>query len=141
MNNQIDYGRSIGAVVGGYFVMMGLNTLFLFFAAKLFLPSTPAGQMPTFTTSYLLLMLLISFSTACIGGYVAAAIGGVHRFAHALVLAGIVLLLGILFLALPQQVFPGRELFPTWYPYTSLLTTPLGIAVGGWWRSRKATPG
>lgn len=138
MKSDIDYGRSIGAVIGGYFTMMGLTTISLFLVGKLFFSPPPVGQMPTFTTTYLLGMLLISFGAAFVGGYVTGAIAGVYRLAHALVLAGIILALAILFLALPPQAFPGREFFPLWYPYTSALTTPLGIVMGGWVRQRKA---
>ncbi len=138
MNNEIDYGRSIGAVIGGFFTWLGLNRISLFLVGQLFLSAPPVGQRPTFTLTYLLSMLLIGFGVALIGGYVVGAIAGVYRFAHALVLAGIILALGLLVLALPAAAFPERDFFPVWYPYTSALTTPLGAAFGGWLRQRKA---
>ena len=139
MSNEIDYGRSIGAVVAGYFVMTGLGAITTMIAAKLFSSPVPVGQIPTITTSYLLLMLLINIGTALVGGYVTATIAGVYRLHHAAVLAGIIFALGMVFLALPARVFPGREIFPAWYPVTSGLITPLSLVVGGWLRHRKAS--
>ncbi len=138
MKHEIDYGRSIGAVVAGYFVMSGLGAICTMLAAKLLFPPPPEGQMPTISTSYLLLMLLINIGTALIGGYVTATIAGVYRLHHAAVLAGIIFALGMLYLALPAWAFPGREIFPAWYPLTSGVITPLSLVVGGWWRHRKA---
>lgn len=137
MKSDIDYGRSIGAVVAGYFVMTGLGAICTMIAANLFSPLY-VGQTPIITTWYLLLMLLINIGTSLVGGYVTAAIAGVYRWHHAAVLAGIIFAMGMLFLALPVGVFPGRQIFPSWYPLTSSLITPLSIVAGGWVRHRKA---
>lgn len=138
MKSEIDYGRSIGAVVGGFFVRTGLGAIGTVIAAKLLIAPSPVGQMPTITTAYLLLMLLINIGTSMAGGYVTAVIAGVYRLHHAAALAGIILALSILFLLLPAGAFPGSELFPSWYPITSAAISPLSIIAGGWLRHRKA---
>ncbi len=137
MNNEIDYGRSIGAVVGGFFVRSGLGAIGTMIAAKLLVAPAAVGQAPTITTAYLLLMLLINIGTSIAGGYVTALIASIYRLHHAAVLAGIILALSILFLLLPARAFPGSELFPAWYPLTSAIISPLSIIAGGWLRQRK----
>lgn len=138
MKSNIDYGKSIGAIVGGFFVRTGLGAIGTVIAAKLLIPSSPADQMPTITTSYLSLMLIINIGTSIIGGYVTAAIAGVYRLHHAIVFAAIIFALSVLFLMLPAGAFPGSELFPSWYPLTSGVISPICIVIGGWLRHRKA---
>jgi hypothetical protein len=138
MKHEIDYGRSIGAVVGGFFVRTGLGAIGTVIAAKLLIAPAAAGQMPTITTSYLMLMLVVNIVTSVIGGYVTAMIAGVYRLHHAAVLGGIIFAVSVIFLLLPSQVFPGSEIFPAWYPQTSAVISPLCIIAGGWLRHRKA---
>ncbi len=138
MSNELDYGKSIGAVVVGFFVRTGLGAIGTMIAAKLLIAPSPVGQLPTITTAYLLLMLVINIGTSVVGGYVTAVIAGVYRLHHAAVLAGIIGAVSILFLLLPARAFPGSELFPAWYPLTSAVISPLSIIAGGWLRHRKA---
>ncbi|MBS1806689.1 MAG: hypothetical protein JST84_00690 [Acidobacteria bacterium] len=137
MNNKIDYGRSIGAVVGGYLVMSGLAAIATFLVSKSLSPSASTGQLQTVPTSYLVIKLLINAGTALIGGYVAAVIAGVYRFAHALILAGVILLLGAAVLVFAPRLFPGVVMDLTWFTYLSAVMTPSSVAIGGWLRSRK----
>ena len=136
MNNEIDYGRSIGAIVGGFFVMTALGLLTGMLAFKLFLPTVSAGETLTPTTTFLIVRMALNFLTAFVGGYVAAAISGAARLAHALILAGIIMVISMIGLALAARLNPGAP-SPGWYEYSSGLLVPAGVVIGGWYRSRK----
>ena len=135
MNNQIDYGRSIGAIVGGYLVMTGTATIFLLLISKLFLPATLDINAPP--TSFYLTRMILNIVTALLGGYVAGVIAKVYPLVHAMILAGIIFVIGVIVILLTPRLMPGVEMPLSTYTVLSALLTPLSVVVGGWLRSRK----
>lgn len=131
MKNSIDYGKSIAAIVAGYFVMSGIGSVSYFIIRKLLQGSLPP-EVPTPTRTYFVVALLVNFGTAFIGGYVAAAISGAARLAHSLILAGILLAVGCLVV-----YFSTQTDFPRWYTLLATTLVPTFVVVGGWMRSRR----
>ena len=132
MKTTIDYARSIGAVIGGYLVMMAAGVIPQFIARKIFHPAPEIDN-----SSYLLTMVVLNSLTGMLGGYMAAVIAGVNRLAHAAVLAGIVGVISIVITLVMPRVFPQAPSLPNWYSWSVGIFVPLGILIGGWLRSRK----
>ncbi len=131
MKTTIDFARSIGAVIGGYLVMMAAGVIPRFIATKIFKPSPEAD-----VSAYLVTMIITNSLTGFLGGYVAAVISGVYRLAHAAVLAGIVGVISIVITLVMPRVFPQAPSLPHWYSWSVGIFVPLGILIGGWLRSR-----
>jgi hypothetical protein len=135
MKTTIDFARSIGAVIGGYLVMMAAGVIPQFIARKIFHPAPEIDN-----SSYLMTMVLMNSLTGMLGGYMAAVIAGAYRFAHATVLAGIVGVISIVISSVMPRVFPQAPSLPNWYSWSVGIFVPLGILAGGWLRSRKQSP-
>ena len=132
MKTTIDYARSIGAVIGGYLVMMAAGVIPQFIARKIFHPAPEIDN-----SSYLMTMVVLNSLTGTLGGYMAAVIAGAYRLAHAAVLAGIVGGISVVIMLVMPRVFPQAPTLPGWYSWSVGIFVPLGILIGGWLRSRK----
>ncbi len=112
--------RSAVAIVAGYLVMLvAVTVLFL-------LTFRDPGATPTPT--FLYLSIAYGFAFAVLGGFVTAAIAGRAEMGHALALAGLIVVLGIVSLVLAA----GRE--PLWYGLSNLALGAGGAIAGGYLR-------
>lgn len=123
-----DLGRSIVAVIGGYFVMSMVGFFLTTAIFKLFFAAPSPGAIPL---SFLLVNMGCSLLAALLGGYLAAFGAGRAPIVHAMVLAGIVLLLSVISIALNPNIVPK------WYSITMSSLTPAIVIAGGFLRSLK----
>ncbi len=128
MNTPINFARSLAALFMGFFASAGVNTILTALLRKFLLPAT----MDALTATQTLCLLAATALSGLVGGYVAAALAGSRRWLHALLLAGIIMSAGLLFLWLARNV--PRSAYSTY----ALIVLPLSIVVGGWLRHRKA---
>jgi asparagine N-glycosylation enzyme membrane subunit Stt3 len=118
----MDVLRSIGAVVGGYLVMMVVVILTTFLGMKLFRLKPGQGQP---AAPYLGFNLASGLVAAVLGGWTAAWVAPAAPMAHVGVLAVLVAALGLLMARKPQ---PGQ---PRWYPVTIAAIGTVGVLAGG----------
>ena len=128
--------RSILSVVVGYLTMAILVGVTTAVVAKLMLPAAAAGQLPQPTMPYMVINLVYSALFAAAGGFVCSLIAIRSPLAHALVLAALVALLGLVFFF--QNYSASAQ--PRWYSLSILVLCPLGVMAGGYLRSLQAGP-
>lgn len=117
-----DIGRSIAAIIAGYFLMAMVGFFLTTVLYKVFLPPLEPGTLPA---NYLLINLIGSSIAALIGGYLAAFGAGRAPLIHALILAGIVMTMSLLSISMN----PG--IVPKWYGITMSSMLPILVAIGG----------
>ena len=118
MKCKIDMIRSILSVIAGYATMVVLVMLATVLAVKTMLPATDLQSAMKLkpTPSYLAVNLAYSGLFAVLGGFVTAAVAGRAPLPHALALAVMMIVLGIVSLL---QSTSGQQ--PRWYGLTLLL--------------------
>lgn len=119
-------GRSILAVVAGYFAMA--ICVMTITAATSFV--SPAWSSPN-NVAYVLFNLAYSAAFAVAGGYVTARVARRAELRHAMALAGLAFGLGMISLIL----YLGKQ--PLWYAIALLLVMPPAIVLGGHLRVRE----
>jgi hypothetical protein len=126
--------RSILSVVAGFVAMAALVMAATIVSARLMLGVRGREQMMKAkpTPAYLTVNLIYSAAFAGFGGFLTATLAGFAPLAHALALAGLLLLLGI------ASVFKrGRSGQPEWYSFVLLGLGPVCASLGGYgqlWR-------
>lgn len=122
--------RSILAVLVGFLVMA--VSIAVVTALVVWAMFGEVTEVPTPTSTYLVLNLSYSFLLAALGGFVTASIAPRSRGKHVMVLAGLFLFMaGLSAIQGPQ---PGQ---PAWYPIVILAIGLAGVLSGGWVRQRK----
>ncbi len=117
-------GRSVLSVIVGYLVMaIAIMALFaIWFRGK----ETPPSE------EFMLFSLGYGFVFAVVGGYVTAMIAGRSELKHALALALLSVLMGIV----SMVASAGRE--PRWYQIANMVVMVSAVVLGGYLRVRKA---
>ncbi|MEP6801224.1 MAG: hypothetical protein ABJC07_04765 [Acidobacteriota bacterium] len=121
--------RSVLAVACGFFAMTLVVGAATVVAVRAMLPKSSPGARPRPTPVYLTVNLIYSCLAAASGGYVAALLAGRNPIAHAGVLAGIVLIMGLV----SMKLYEDQQ--PRWYQVTLLALMPFFAAAGGFLRS------
>lgn len=111
--------RSVGAVIGGFFVIALAVIVGTMIAAGLF---DGAGDEPTLP--YLVANLAVSAAAAVLGGLVVERVAPDRPFLHALGLIAVMILLGGADVLSPS---PGR---PAGYPAAILVLGAIGVLIG-----------
>jgi hypothetical protein len=128
MNPPINFARSIGAVIIGFIVLAGTDTIITALVLKFFFGSLTAPL----TINQTIGLLAVKVVSGLAAGYITATLAVTRRWQHALVLAGIVLTIGLvgllLITAAPRSAYTNY----------ALILSPLSIVLGGWLRHRKA---
>ena len=125
-------GRSILAVVAGYFTM-AIGIVLATLAAVFFMLADPTSTVPT--PAYLAVNLVYSGFFATLGGYVAALVARQSEYRHASAFAGFMIVLSVVtFLVSGGASGEGQ---PVWYPYVILAIGIGGIYLGAWVRVRQ----
>ncbi len=125
-------GRSILAVVAGYFTM-AIGIVLATLAAVFFMLADPTSTVPT--PAYLAVNLGYSGFFAALGGYVAAVVARQSEYRHALAFAGIMIVLNAV--AFVVSGGASQEGQPVWYPYVILALGVGGVYLGAWFRVRQ----
>ena len=121
-------GRSILAILAGLGTIVGLVILATALTVKLVLGGGDPAALQT-TPAYLGINLAYSGLAAVLGGYVAGRAARGAALTHAGVLAGLIVLMGVMSLVQSGgRAEPGQ---PAWYPYALTALGPLGIVAGG----------
>ena len=119
--------RSIVAIVVGYASMAVATIVGVLVLSMAFgLPLDPETAKASPPTAYVLANLVVSFGCAFLGGWVAARIGSRAPLKHALVLAALVFVLGILYAVAGRG---GPQ--PGWYLAALPIVGAAGIASAG----------
>jgi hypothetical protein len=121
--------HSIIAIIAGFATMALLVIISTAAATRLMLGSAMSDTSARPTGAYLAVNLSYSLVFAALGGYISAAIATRAPLMHALILAGFVLLMGLM--SLPQSW--GKQ--PKWYSITICLVSPICVIAGGLLRS------
>lgn len=127
-------GRSILAVVGGLVAMVICVIVGTVVATLAFVPgnlramSTPPRGTPL-PASYLTASLVVSLGGAMLGGWVVTRLAARRPFAHAVVLAGVVLLMSLPELFHASAPPSGQ---PDWYRLVLPVLGIAGVLIGGW---------
>jgi hypothetical protein len=116
--------RSVVAVFAGFLAIVVLVLASAPVIAKLL----PAGASRP-TRSYLLANLLTSFAFAGVGGWIAAHIAASGPHWHAVALAALVLVLGVMTAAQGGAARAGQ---PVWYGWLLPFVGAAGALLGGW---------
>ena len=124
--------RSILSIIAGFVVMAVLVTIGTMAAVKIMLPATDMRTALTLkpTPVYLAVDLIYSAFFAAVGGFTAAVIAGRSPGAHALALAGLMLVMGLV--SFFQN--SGNQQ-PPWYGIALLFSCPLCAIAGGYLQS------
>lgn len=125
MNQPLNLARSLGALFIGFFVLAGLTVILKAVTLRWLFPP----EVTTITTGQTVALLAINAVAGLAAGYAAAALAGVRRWQHALVLAVLILGVGLL---------GARNAPPSDFTTYTLLLSPLSIFIGGWLRHRKS---
>lgn len=128
MNPPLNFARSLAALFIGFFALAGIDSILTALALKFFFGATAASP----TSPQIMGLLALKVVSGLVGGYLAAALAGSHRWQHALILAGVVLSFGLLGLVAMKNA--PRSAFTTY----ALVLSPLSIVIGGWLRQRRA---
>lgn len=129
-------GRSLLAVLSGYFALAIVVVILTPVAARLFIPrelllETP----PRYTTAYIVANYVYSFAGAVLGGWVTGRLAPAKPLAHGATLGGVMVLIAISDAIRAANLAAGSV--PAWYGWTIALTGAVGASVGGWWRDRQ----
>ena len=122
--------RSILSVIVGYLTMAVLVAISTAVVARLMLPGVRVGQPLQPTGAHMIINLSYSSLFAAAGGFVCSLIAGRYPLAHALALACLVAVLGLVFFLQSSSAGPQ----PLWYSLTLLLLCPAGVILGGYVR-------
>jgi uncharacterized BrkB/YihY/UPF0761 family membrane protein len=118
--------KSIVAVVAGYAVMAVLVIITTMLAAAFLL-----NDSSEVTSSYLVVNLILSLISAVVGGWVTAKLAPNNKKRHVQMLAGLIVVLGLLSLT---QTVAGQ---PAWYPWVIMLIGAAGALYGGSYYEKK----
>ncbi len=129
--------RSILSVLGGFVITAACVMIGTIVTARLMLGTRSREDMMkmTPTPKYIAVNLVYSAAFAVLGGFLTAQFAGHDPIPHALVLAGLMFVLGLMsFLqGLKQKTPQGRG-----YSATLVILGPVSAILGGWLRSRCA---
>ena len=116
--------RSVVAVVAGCLAMLLLEML-IYLTLGIFFPKAfpSIGALPSIP--WAIFILIWSLVSAGVGAYVTSLICDGKRVGHVLAMMGIVLLLGLLFLA--GNIYKQ----PTWYLVSKIVVWIVGAMIGG----------
>lgn len=130
-------GRSVLAVLSGYFATTIVVVVLTVLAARLFIPlellqRTPPG----YTSSYLVANFIYSFLAAALGGWITARLAPTNPLAHAGALTGVMLIVAASEMAsrARSSVPPSQ---PTWYGWSIVCVGAVGALCGGWLLARR----
>jgi hypothetical protein len=121
--------RSALSIFSGLVTVMALVMLSVVAGTKLF--GVSQGQVSQAPAAYLIFNITTSLLAAVLGGYVTALVATRTPLIHALVLAGLFLLM-----ALPGLIGGAQPGQPKWYPAVMAVGMVLAIFLGGWIRGR-----
>lgn len=127
--------RSVAAVAAG-FALLAIGVMIATrIAVSLMLPAPDAGP----TTAYLAVNLAYSAGLAVAAGFVTAKAAPYAPRAHALGLAGVLLLLGVAGVVGTAAAGASPSGQPGWYPYVMLVLGPAGAILGASLRAGSAS--
>lgn len=112
--------RSIISVVAGYAAMVIIVVITSVFAGALLL-----GSPGIVTPTYIITNLIFGLVAPIVGGYVTAKLAPKNMMQHVQILAGLVIVLGLLSATQPLN---GQ---PVWYPWVIMLIGAIGTLIGG----------
>ena len=125
--------RSIGAVIVGYVVYLVLSVIGGVILAVSFPGAVSQGTMNP-TVGFLVGGLVFSVIFAFAGGYVTASIAQTKEVTHALILGGVMVVIGLISLVV------GTSPQPVWAQIVGLIIPLPSVYVGGVLRSRRSVP-
>ena len=115
--------RSIGAIAAGYLLIAA--AIIILFAVTFPDPLATPGQ------GFMLFSLAYGFVFGILGGYVCGLIAQRSEIKHAVVIAGIGILLSIFSMVLAA----GKE--PMWYQLANMVLLTVAVLLGGWLCARQ----
>lgn len=123
--------RSVGAIIAGYVTTVVL-TIMIISGLGAVLPES----LNSANTGWVIANIIYGAIVAGIGGYVTAFIAQKAELKHALILAGIMLVFGIMSFvaAMPTLEETGQ---PVWYYPVLMLTSTPAVVLGGYFRAQQ----
>ncbi|MFN8581051.1 MAG: hypothetical protein U0163_08770 [Gemmatimonadaceae bacterium] len=111
-------GRSLLAVLSGYFATTIVIVVLTVIAARMLIPIELLQQSPPgYTQQYLIANFIYSFLAAALGGWVTARLAPEHHFAHAGALTAVMLIVAAGEMASrARDATPPAQ--PSWYGWT-----------------------
>ncbi len=134
-------GRSLLAVLSGYFATTIVIVALTVLAARLLIPLELLKQNPPgYTQQYLVANFIYSFLAAALGGWITARLAPQHPLAHAGALMAVMLVVAATEMA--SRARGGvTSAQPSWYGWSIVCVGAVGALTGGWLLTRQMAKG